>query len=110
MSAYPELDNLKLEQLIKQWHRSPMECEDYAASYYQEIVSLIRQQGEAGVNFLLTEVEKADSPKLAAILCMLPPVEDQTLIRDIWQGFLSDQRPEIVASAIDGLAISIYGE
>jgi HEAT repeats len=103
MSAYPELDNLGLEELIRQWQRSPIDGEAYAASYYQEVAYLIRQQGETGVKFLLTEVETADRQRLAAILTMLPPIENRRLISDVWIGFLEDNRPEIVASAIDGL-------
>jgi HEAT repeats len=103
MSAYPELDNLGLEELITQWQRSPIDGEDYAASYYQEIAYLIRQQGEAGVEFLLAEVETADRQRLSAILCIVPPVNHGRLINHIWISFLEDDRPEIVASAIDGL-------
>ncbi|MBW4550297.1 MAG: HEAT repeat domain-containing protein [Aphanocapsa sp. GSE-SYN-MK-11-07L] len=103
MSAYPELDQLGLKELIARWHQPAIDGEAYAASYYQEIVDLIRQQGEAGVKFLLAEVPTANLQKLAAILCLLPPVSNRKLINQIWTNFLKDDRPEIVASAIDGL-------
>lgn len=102
VGVYPELDNLNLKELIDCWHKLPLDGEEYAALYYSEVASLIRSQGEAGIAFLFEEISRADTEKLGAILFFLPPL-DHPAIRDILLRYLHDERPSIVANAVDGL-------
>lgn len=123
MSYYPELDELSLEELIEKWNSPPPEGDEYALVYYEEIVFLILQKyGEElsyGIGvplssetlhyFLITSKgkfydlsiesnEKYNTEKLASVIRFLP------LPLEIKKSYLSDQRPLIVASAIDRLA------
>ena len=102
MIVYKELDNLNLEELINCWHEPSPDGEEYAASYDSEVAFLIRDQGEAGIAFLVGEISKADTERLGSILSTLPPLEHPVLA-DILVRYLHDERPHIVASAIIGL-------
>lgn len=104
MSLYPELDKLSLEQLMNCFHNPPPEGQDYASSYYPEVTLLIRQQGEEGETFLLQEMEKVDSEHLRAIIFALTePKLESPILQARLLSYLGDERPLIVAEAIDGL-------
>lgn len=103
MSIYPELGQLPLDGLMQRWHKGPEGAKEYAASYYDELVWLLREKGEIGIKFLLSQVGNSDTDQLAAILEMLPPIVPRKTMEKIWERFLDDSRPEIVASTIDGL-------
>ncbi len=102
MGVYPELDNLNLEALINCWYQPPLDGEEYAVSYYDELAALIREKGEAGITFLFGEISKANTERLGAILFFLPP-QDHPLLQDTLRSYLHDERPHVVARAIDGL-------
>lgn len=104
MSFYPELDHLNLEELIARFQDSPLGGEEYASVYYSEVALLIRQKGEAGIAFLWGEMNCADTERLRAILFALTesPVKNQALL-DHLVSYLQDERPLIVAEAIDSL-------
>lgn len=50
MSIYSELGQLPLDDLMQRWHKRPESAKEYAASYYDELVWLLREQGEIGIN------------------------------------------------------------
>ena len=104
MSFYSELDNLSLSELIARFHGAPLEGDEYAYTYYSEVALLIRQKGKAGVEFLWNEAKKADTTRLRATLLALtqPPLEEPAL-RGWLLSLLEDERPLIVAEAIDSL-------
>jgi HEAT repeat protein len=104
MSFYPELDHLTLQKLIACFHGSPLEGEEYADVYYQEVANLIRAKGEAGIAFLQGEIKKADAARLQAILFALTEAQlDNPEFRDLVRSYLQDERPMIVMEAVDSL-------
>ncbi|MEN9521068.1 MAG: hypothetical protein RLZZ381_3656 [Cyanobacteriota bacterium] len=65
MGIYPELDNLDLKDLIDYWHTTePLDGEEYAASYYDELAFLIANKGAAGRLFLNEQISKRNNYKL----------------------------------------------
>lgn len=104
MTFYPELDQLNLEELIARFEIPPPEGEEYADAYYLEVASLIGQKGEQGVAFLVEQLGKADTARLRAILSALTGAGLETpLTAEQLFSYLEDERPEIVAEAVDGL-------
>ncbi|WP_066425456.1 HEAT repeat domain-containing protein [Anabaena sp. 4-3] len=109
VSFYPELDNLNIEDLKKSFHSPPLPGED-AALYYQEVAHLIKSQDEvAGKNFLLQEINNANTEQLQAILFALTetPLDNSSDDTDLFyllKSYLEDERPLIVMEAIDGLS------
>ena len=97
--------NLNLSELIARFHGAPFEGDDYAYTTYSEVARLIRQSGEAGVEFLWNEAKQADTTRLRAIILALtqPPLEELATYEWLLS-FLQDKRPLIVAEAIDSLA------
>lgn len=109
MSFYPELDHLTLKELIARFRGLPLEGEEYAVVYYQEVANLIRMKGEAGIAFLQQEITKADSPRLQAILFALTAARFYTPeFRELLLSYLQDERPMIVMEAVDSLRL--FGE
>ncbi|NEQ84904.1 MAG: HEAT repeat domain-containing protein [Moorea sp. SIO2I5] len=103
MTFYPELNHLTLNQLIERFHKQPLEGED-ASTYYSEIALLISQQGEQGVEYLYESINGADQERLRGIIFALTESQTKTeKLRKIMFRYLDDQRPMIVAEAIDGL-------
>jgi HEAT repeat protein len=96
MSVYPELDSLDLQELMQWWHDSPLDGEEYAIAYYDELAFNICDQG--GTEFLLQEITQADPPRLAAILAHLPAHPQLQTV-----AYLQHEQPLIVARAIDRL-------
>lgn len=103
MSFYPELDHLSLKELIEYFQELPSEGED-RATYYIEIALLIKKQGENGIKYLHKEADFASEEQLRGILFALtePPANREKLRQMLFK-YLDDQRPMIVAEAIDGL-------
>lgn len=111
MSFYPELDNLSLKEVIDRFSEPPLDGPEYAAVYYQEVALLIAQQGTDGTAYLLGVLEDSnlDTDRLRSALMALTqlqpehsPRERQTL-RQLLSQYLYDQRPLIIAAAVDGL-------
>lgn len=103
MSFYPELREKDLEGL-KTCFQSPAPKEEEATAYYQEVAHLIASRGEEGRQYLARAVDGADQPQLRGIIFGLGEGPDKNpLSRDILFRFLRDERPLIVAEAIDGL-------
>jgi HEAT repeat protein len=104
MSFYPELDHLTLQELIVHFQDSPLEGEEYADVYYQEVANLIGAQGDTGIAFLQGEIKKADAVRLQAILFALTEAQlDNPEFRDLLRSYLQDERPMIVMEAVDSL-------
>jgi HEAT repeat protein len=104
MSFYQELDSLSLEELISHWYGHPIDGEEYSALYYQELAISILNQGEAGRTFLKNILDKSLSvEELGAILSNLPS-QEYSLPQDLLLPYLHDDRPLVIAAAIDGLA------
>ncbi len=107
MSIYPELDKLNLPELIACFQKTPPEEESETSIYFEEVALLIRQQSKAGIDFLFEEIDKTNSAiRLRAIIFALtfpPPVENSAL-KNIVISYLSDERPLLVAEAVNGLA------
>jgi HEAT repeats len=100
MGIYPELDHLELEELILRWHGVPIDGDEYAIGYYDELAFLICKSA-SGVTALIKEISSSDLPRLSAILNHLPP--NLSAIRTL--DYLQDDRPLIVARAIDRLQV-----
>ncbi|NET65118.1 MAG: HEAT repeat domain-containing protein [Moorea sp. SIO1G6] len=104
MTFYPELNNLNLSQLIERFQKQPLEGED-ASIYYSEIALLISQQGEQGFEYLYESINSADQERLRGIIVALTESQTKTeKLRKLLIRYLDDQRPMIVAEAIDGLS------
>ena len=111
MSFYPELDHLSLEDLIKCLQEAPPEGED-AAMYYTEVAILIKKHNEPGIKYLYKIVNSALDAQLRGILFALAEspengekelLTNREKIRQILFKYLNDERPMIIAEAIDGL-------
>lgn len=106
MSFYLELNHLNLEELIAHFQGLPLEAEEYAVVYYQEVANLIRAKGEAGIAFLQGEIKEADTARLRGILFALSEAQvDAPEFRDLLFSYLQDERPMIVMEAVDSLRI-----
>jgi len=112
MSFYHELDNLNLEDLINRFRMTFNEArkhgsysEEEEELYYAEVARMIRLQGEGGIKFLKSEVCNEDTVRLRAVLSALvwPKLDDPSLPK-LFLSYLTDQRPMIVAEAVDGLS------
>ncbi len=111
MSFYPELDSLSLKELIDRFSGPSLGGPEYAAVYYQEVALLIAQQETDSADYLLGVLEDSnlDTDRLRSALMALTqlqpehsPMEQRTL-RQLLSQYLYDQRPLIVAEAVDGL-------
>ena len=105
MGFYPELRDLDLERLIERFHAPAPDGQEYAYPYYAEVALLVRQQGRAGIDFLHQAIDGADDDHLRAILFALgqrPRLKGGGLAETL-RAFLHDERPLIVAEAVDGL-------
>jgi HEAT repeat protein len=96
MGIYPELDHLDLEELMQRWHGEAIAPDD-AIAYYDELAFLICKR-ESGIAALTKEISSSDLPRLSAILHHLP-LHPAIQMLD----YLHDDRPLIVARAIDRL-------
>lgn len=94
-----------LQRLIDFFHEPAPEGEAFAFGYYSELALLIRNVDQQGVRFLYDERAQTGIPQLRAILFALaePPKLRRSWLPHLWLSYLDDERPEIVAEAIDGL-------
>ena len=105
MGLYPELRGLHLEQLVERFAAPAPDGQAYAYPFYAEVASLIRRRGRGGIDYLLRAIDGADDDHLRAILFALgqrPRLKGVGLTK-VLRLFLHDERPLIVAEAIDGL-------
>lgn len=105
MSFYPELRDLDLPALSERFRGIAPDGREYAYPFYAEVASLIRNQGKAGITFLLDEIGRASADRLRAILFALtrqPKLRHPALL-DLLRSSLRDERPLVVAEAVDGL-------
>jgi hypothetical protein len=104
MGLYPELNNLNLEQLVEAFKNQHLEGAEPTFAYFSEVALLIEQQGEAGITFLWQEIDFADTERLRAIIFALADSKSEShLLRDRLLSYLKDERPLIIAEAIEGL-------
>jgi HEAT repeat protein len=112
MSFYPELDCLNLQDLIKCFQGSPPVAED-SVIYYTEVAILITKQHEAGIEYLYNIVNSTSDDQLRGIIFALTEspkisekkgLENREKLRQILFTYLNDERPMIIAEAIDGLS------
>lgn len=103
MSLYPELDDLNLEELKKRWYGLPVDGKSYANSYYSEVAFKLSQKGDDGKDFLLSEITKADTARLGAILAILPSTNCK-LPLEMLVNYLRDRRVIIKSRAVDALS------
>ncbi len=103
MSFYPELDHLTLKELIECFQGQPFEGED-PSIYYLELTILIKNQGDAGIDYLYRAIDKADVQRVRGIIFALT---DSSLEREkllsLLLKYLENQHSLISAEAIDGL-------
>lgn len=104
MAIYHELVHFTLPELIDAFRGPPPEGDDYAAAYYDEVASLIRAQGEAGIEFLFDVGVHGTGDRLASLLVGLSPLRSNaSRLKDMLRRHLCDDHPRVVMAAIDGL-------
>ncbi|HYT93731.1 MAG TPA: HEAT repeat domain-containing protein [Gemmataceae bacterium] len=113
MAFFPELVGLPLETLTQAFDSPPSPADAAPAEdpflWFSEVALAIAQDGEAGVNWLLHHLPEDDEDRLRAVLFALSSVEgdlrDQrrSQLEQFLLAVLADQRPLIVAAAVDGL-------
>ena len=118
--VYPELDNLSLEELIGCFHGLLIDGPEYGGYYYDQVVLMIRRQGQPGNRYLmaqLQEINPEDEDRVRSLIegltfpafrregmRALAP-RDKNRVRKWLRKYLDDQRPFIVGDAIGGLAV-----
>lgn len=59
---YPELDRLDYDSLRERFEGPPIDGEEYAVSYYDEVAIRIRKAGgDEGIDYLLSKAGLADA-------------------------------------------------
>lgn len=103
---FSELDNLSYSELVDCFEGPPVDGEEYALGWYEEVADCLRESGDEGISFLFEQVETVDPVRLAAVLVVLtgpPTVVDSRL--GLWlPGFLSHPEHVVVMAAVDGLS------
>ncbi|HLO84622.1 MAG TPA: HEAT repeat domain-containing protein [Nostocaceae cyanobacterium] len=103
MSFYPELDNLNLEELANRFQLPPPAGESEAL-YYQEIADIIANTGKAGIDFLFSKINDANTVRLQAIIFALTGAKlENSQLKSLLINYLHNQNPSIVMEAIEGL-------
>ncbi len=110
MSWFPQLrryEPMKLLSLFMGYDGSAIP-EDEKEVWLQEAAIQIAKTGAWGVNWLLTFARYADEARLRAILLAMSFVKDlsshqRSTICEFAQALLNDQRPMIIAEAVDTL-------
>ena len=106
MSLFPELDNLRLDDLVRHWHLPAPEGMQYALVWYGEVAHQIARKGERGVKFLFRDVRSASGPRLAGIISALSSPGVKVRGADsVFISHLDDKDPQVVSAAIDGLRL-----
>jgi len=105
---YPELDELDFDGLRAAFEGPPVDGDEFAASYFDEVAIRIRRVGdEQGVHYLLSQAERVDPARLQAIFVALtmPPPINRPDVHVLLMSHLDDEHELVVASVIDGLAV-----
>lgn len=106
MTLYPELDQLTLSELIAAYHGSAPEGDDYAAAFFDEVSSRIREYGEDGIQFLLDATGLASGDRLASLLVGLAPLRTTSpRLGNVLRRCLHDPAERVVMAAIDALRL-----
>jgi hypothetical protein len=103
-----------IDQLIQRFKSLPDDGDLYANFYYQEITDALIKSGQKGVLYLKNWIEQNDpkvldligTARLRAVLFALSQVNserDREWVKVLLLHYLEDERPEILAEAIDGL-------
>jgi hypothetical protein len=103
-----------IDQLIQQFKSVLDDGDLYANFYYQEITDALIKSGQKGLlylkNWIAQNDPKVSAPisiaRLRAALFALAQVnsgQDREWIKSLLLRYLEDERPEILAEAIDGL-------
>lgn len=103
MNFLQKLESLNLEELLTLFQKLPQLGVD-PFLYYSEVAASIATKGEKGINFLYEQIKKVDTPRLVGIIFALAQeAEDGIDLRNILCGYLNDERPMVIAEAIDSL-------
>jgi len=103
-----------IDQLIQQFKSLPDDGDLYANFYYQEITDALIKSGQKGILYLKNWIEQNDQKvsdpigiaRLRAALFALAQVnsgQDREWVKGLLLRYLEDERPQILAEAIDGL-------
>lgn len=106
MSYFPELDGQNVAELIRSFNLEPFVVEGDSDAektvWYAEAACKIAEAGKEGGDYLLSRIDEVDDLRLRAILSALPCFRRKTTkIRKALLLFLHDERPLIMAEAID---------
>jgi HEAT repeat protein len=112
MSAFPRLNKYEPTELLSLFmgHGALEEPEDEQELWMQEAAIRIARAGTWGVNFLLAFIPYADEARLRAILLALTFVGKKlsalkrAAVCELARKLLTDERPLVVAEAVDTLA------
>jgi hypothetical protein len=107
IKLYPELDGIDFESLVNRFEGPPIDGEEYAQAYYDDVAVKIREVGgDQGVEYLLSRAGTADAAHRRATFLALtmPPPVDRSDVRSLLESHLPDADGGVVAYAIDGLA------
>lgn len=93
------------QQLMRAFRGSAPFEDAFSFTYYSEIALLIREVEPHGARLLYAERDTVGTQQLRAMLFALaePPKLRRPWLPQLWVSYLDDERPEIVAEAIDGL-------
>src|SRR5688572_3254851 len=99
------MPNLSLETLIAKFLAPMPDGADSGYAHYSDLALQIAERGQSGSDVLMGLRSTVDDDRLRAIIFALAshPVEPMRL-RTLLVAYLGDQRPLIVAEAVDGLA------
>jgi HEAT repeats len=92
---------------VNRFEGPPIDGEEYAQAYYDDVGVKIREVGgDRGVEYLLARAGTADAAHLRATFLALtmPPPIDRSDVRSLLESHLSDKDGGVVAYVIDGLA------
>lgn len=105
-SSLPRHMRQILSQRLMHAFRESAPVEDaFSFTYYSEIALLIREVEQQGARLLYAERDNVGMQQLRAILFALaePPKLRRPWLPQLWVEYLEDERPEIIAEAIDSL-------
>jgi HEAT repeat protein len=109
MSIYPEIDNLGLNELVQRWQSPPLDGEEYADLYYQEVADKICMSGSEGIDFLLAFVLHTDTnseaSRFSAVVLVLSKYSQKSNdFRSTLVKCLDEEQDSIVSASIEALS------
>jgi HEAT repeat protein len=105
VSVYPELDNLGVDELIALFDTAPLDGEEGAVAFYQEVADKLGTAGPNGVEQLWRATQKwTDVPRQRALILALSCHAEPTEELRGWIRERLDDDPDVAAEAIDALA------